>query len=915
MNQQNNEMITEGRETAAPGALAGWRQAGNAFTFESTTSQTLRLDVLADGLTRVRLAPAAAFAESLAVRCGFVRDDWSATAVSVTEDAQAIHIRTTAWTIRVERASLRLAWLDHAGRPILREHAPAAPTPGRGPRLAFDMAGDERFYGFGFQRLALDARGRRLLWARRFRHKEATVPFFMSTRGYGFYSNNTWEHTFDFTGADTFTVQADGGQLDYYVIHGPTFREILAGYTDLTGRTMLAPRWALGLLYICRYFEGQDGVLAVADRFRADDFPCDMIGLEPGWEDIPYEMAWRWSKERFPDPPGLVADLAARGFVLELWESGDAPKDGYADPAARRAWYAQRVPASLDIGVRFFKQDDPYPRGIISEELQAPQLGEPLAASGELRREEMYNLSNTLYSETAMAEYRRITGERTLLIFNGYNASVASHRWPAAWAADYEAGCGMLSAGLSGHGMVSFDMRSNTLAGIHYGYLVPFAILDAWAYYREPWLWPEHMQECHRLYAKLRHRLAPYLYTSLWQANQSGVPMMRAMALDYGADPNTADLTSQYMLGDWLLVGLQERVYLPAGEWVDFWTGRRIVSAGEWAACPFDEPAGGPLLVKVGALIPTKPVSAYLEEEPAELVILDAYPATERSSAALYEDDGRTFAHESGAFATTTFGCQQVGDTVAIAIGERRGDYAGQPDRAYLLSVHVGARPREVRCDGAPLPGHAERASLLHDGAARGWWHDDAAGVTWIKLDAGWRFGPDRRGAADPEADTLVWTTGDRPSGAGYEIVLQLSTDQPTAEYRALPPDPRLLTPAPCPLLPDRLHVVANPPERIALKWGDWLPHKTNLYVSLCAGERTARGATGVVRMEALDGRGRVIRQAEQIAQRGRAEFLGEEYVPGETVFRFTSPGLAPSEVTIRPAPAVPGRMFGPPAT
>jgi len=86
------------------------------------------------------------------------------------------------------------------------------------------------------------------------------------------------------------------------------------------------------------------------------------------------------------------------------------------------------------------------------------------------------------------------------------------------------------------------------------------------------------------------------------------------------------------------------------------------------------------------------------------------------------------------------------------------------------------------------------------------------------------------------------------------------------------------------------------------------------LYVSLCAGERTARDATGVVRMEVLDGRGRVIRQAEQTAQRGRVEFLGEEYAPGETVFRFTSPGLASCEATIRPAPAVPGRMFGPAA-
>ena len=86
---------------------------------------------------------------------------------------------------------------------------------------------------------------------------------------------------------------------------------------------------------------------------------------------------------------------------------------------------------------------------------------------------------------------------------------------------------------------------------------------------------------------------------------------------------------------------------------------------------PFDEPAGGPLLVKAGAIIPMKPVSAYLEEEPAELVILDIYPAAAASSSALYEDDGRTYAYETGAYAVTEFACQQTDDTVRITIGPR----------------------------------------------------------------------------------------------------------------------------------------------------------------------------------------------------------------------------------------------------
>ena len=244
--------------------------------------------------------------------------------------------------------------------------------------------------------------------------------------------------------------------------------------------------------------------------------------------------------------------------------------------------------------MQFFKQDDPFPRGIISEELQSPQLGEPLGASGGLHKEEMYNLSNSLYSDTAMQEYRALTGKRGLYIFNAYNSSIASHRWPASWAADFAAGCGMLSASLTGHGMVSFDMRNQTPAGIHHGFLVPFSILDAWAYYREPWLWPQYLQDCHRLYAKLRHALAPYLYSSLWQANQSGVPMLRPMVLDYGYDPETTNLTSQYMLGDWLLVGL-EPARLSAGGNVDRLLERyNLHQPGRMAGLPRRRAGGQP---------------------------------------------------------------------------------------------------------------------------------------------------------------------------------------------------------------------------------------------------------------------------------------------------------------------------------
>ncbi len=892
---------------------------GSTFDVTSKTGQTLRVSVLTPDIVRVQMAPHGAFSDSLNIRWGFVRDQWPPVAVTATEDTTTLRIATAAWTISVDRQSLQVSCLGPDGRVITGQAAPVSLAEGKGPIITHTMPEDEHVYGFGFQRVALDARGQSVVWARRFRHQGATAPFFMSSRGYGFFSNNTWEHTFDFsnTAGQTYTIAADGGQLDYYLIHGPSFRDTLRRYTDLSGRTMLVPRWAMGLLYICRYFELQDGVLAIADRFRSEDIPCDMIGLEPGWEDVPYRMGWNWSKERFPDPAGLVRELAQRGYAFELWESGDAPKHNYVDPGVRRNWYQKRVANSVAIGVQFFKQDDPFPRGIISEELQSPQLGDPLGSSSDVRKEEMYNLSNTLYSETALQEYRRITGKRGFYIFNGYNSSIASHRWPVTWAADFAAGCGMLSASLSGHGMVSFDMRNQTTAGIHHGFLTPFSIIDAWAYYREPWLWPAYLQDCHRLYAKLRNALAPYLYSSLWQANQSGVPMLRPMALDYGHDAEARNLTTQFMLGDWLLCGLEERVYLPAGTWIDYWTGASYVSAGQWVNCPFAEPAGGPLLVKAGAIMPMKPVSSFIEEEAAHLVVLDVYPDQKQTEYTLYEDDGQTCAYETGAYAATKMTCQQVGDAIRLMLSARQGDYEGKPAaRTYVLCVHTATKPLTVDLNGAGLAEYAgSREVLLRDGAGRGWSFSAEDGTVYIKLDAGWYLASDARGAADPEQDTLIWTTAQPPAGDAGEIVLRLATTAAKSSLtRTARPYP--LSPAPKPVetgTPDRLRVVANPPERIALKWGDWLAHTTNLYVSICAGEDIVPGATNVVCMDVLDAAGVVIRHEEKQAQRGRVEFLNVEHKPAEWTFRFSSDGLRPCAVVIRPEPYTPGLMFGPP--
>lgn len=777
-------------------------------TLQCDERTTVRLQAVTPEMIRVRISADGSFPESLPVRWGFVRDDWPAVSLKAKTAGRMLHIETPALKIRIDLSSFRLTLLNSKGEEVFRQTAASL---GDGNALSIGMSGEEHFYGLGFQRTALDLKGHKLQWYRTFRSGEATVPFFLSSRGYGFYSNNTWKHIFDFTGdGPTYKITSDGGQLDYYLIYGPDFKNILHRYTDLTGKPMLAPRWALGIGYQSRYFEDQKGVSKIAEGFRREDIPIDWIGLEPGWEAVPYSMKWQWNPVRFPDPDGMIRTLGGMGIKMGLWESGDAPKTGYTDEEKRKEWYRPRIEAAIRKGIKFFKQDDPYPRMISSQEWLPPEYNKTLGGSGTFRAAEMNNTTNSLYSDTAMKEYRRVTGERAMIMFNGYNSSISSHRWPFTWEADFPLGTGALSASLSGHSLVSTRDRNEAPDGMHLGYLAPFCYLESWAYYKEPWFYSEDLLEMNRFYVKLRYRLIPYLYSSVRQSVESGLPLMRPMTLEFQQDPNTARLASQFLLGDWLLVGsatakltsgaelpaeagrrstsdVKPRIYLPKGTWFDFWTGSRMESQGEWKEAVWPRTAGGPLYVKGGAMIPMGPITSYTDQEPLEVVRLDIYPSGE-SAYRIYEDDGSTYAYEKGEYAITEIRCQEKPRTIQLRIGERKGSYRGMPARrSYLLSLHTSTAPASVRLDGKRIPAAESRESLFHTPQGGCWLYE--SGILWIKPAAGWSYGYDSRGpAGDRDRDTVQWEGAAESSLRPFELAIGLSASAPPPKAVYGPP-------------------------------------------------------------------------------------------------------------------------------
>jgi alpha-glucosidase (family GH31 glycosyl hydrolase) len=781
-------------------------QKANTVLLTSSKGQFLKISVELDDIIRVQASGTAIFSPSLLIERGFVRDDFSKPPFLVKDSPDKIMLTTKKLNVEISKSPFSIRLLNKNGDLLTQLAASNGLSIGaNGNELQFLMPTNEHFYGFGFMRATFDARGTKLTWKKAYRWKEATVPFFMSTRNYGFYSNNTWNHTFDFTALNTgnnitekYTIANAGGALDFYLFVGDNLKQILQSYTTLTGKPQMVPNWAIGVQYRCRYMETQENVLKLAKTFREKDIPVEVMALEPGWENEPYSDKLIWSKDRFPDAKGMIKDLNKMGFHFDLWESGEAPFKNILDSAVLKKWYQKKFHL-LDMGVESFKQDDPYPRGISSQAYDTAVSNGNYVSSGKYSHPELINIVNSIFTETAFNEYRKKTAKRAVIQFHAYNATVASHRWPYQWGGDFLSGTGMLNAGLSGHAIASEDMRDFSPKGSHYSFFTPAPVLNAWAYYREPWSFSQAVEVSQRFYIRLRQKLAPYFYTTLWQSHTQALPMMRAMVLEYPTDTNTYDMKNQFMLGDWILViaepskidefdrtqfvskDLSATCYLPKGKWINYWTGESYnMESGRNVKITWPSYAGGALLVKGGAIIPTASVMKYTNERPQQVINLEIYPH-QKSSYTLHEDDGISYKYENGEFVETTFRCKKNENSIVITSGGRKGKYAGMPtSRYYLLKVFSELPPTQIKSNGIILKNINSKDTLLYANKS-GWYYDKEEKKIYIKSIDSWKLlknknRGERNSSLNFELDDVEAIEKPGANGSKLDVKIQLDT-------------------------------------------------------------------------------------------------------------------------------------------
>lgn len=567
--------------------------------------------------------------------------------------------------------------------------------------LELDVGENERFYGLGeASKDRLELRGRAYQNWTYYQYNEIPTPFFMSSSGWGMLINANGRHFVDLCEQydDRVIVCGEHDHLDVFILYG-SMPEMLKSYAKLTGSSMILPGWAYGLTYIAPIHADQFEVLRHAERFRNEKIPVDMFSLEPGWMtkfyDYSLDTEWDLTKFHMPEwhigrdcPDTFVAALKRMGIHLSLWfcdryDLTDEAERQYRGDNVNQyePWY-KHLGKQVDFGIDGFKLDPAdlvwkcEPDRIYSNGV--PQM-------------QMHNLNQVLLTKQVYEGFKAQTGMRPMHHYCG--GYMGSQKWGAATTGDnggeHGAMIWLLTLAMSGFSNTTIDMNIFTPESIHFGFLVPWAHLNAWSGTRQPWWAGKEAYEMFKFYAKLRYRLFPYIYSAAIEANEDAMPMVRPLPLMFPEYEDGQSNICQYMFGPSLMVcTYTDTVCLPDGKWIDYWSGNEYEGPAT-LKIEIPKERGGLLFVRRGAILPV--TSADLDcihDYDRSCIGLDIYPDG-RSEYILREDDMLTPAYEDSVSCHTKIVCNEHDNVVDITIGAPVGDYDGRPtSRHYIISIY-----------------------------------------------------------------------------------------------------------------------------------------------------------------------------------------------------------------------------------
>jgi len=512
------------------------------------------------------------------------------------------------------------------------------------------------------------------------------IPFYITNKGYGVLVNHPGRVSFEIASENVSRVQfsVPGEYLEYYIIGGASLKEVLQNYTQLTGRPPLPPAWSFGLWLTTSFTTSYDEatVNSFIDGMAKRQLPLRVFHFDCFWMKEYQWCDFEWDKDLFPDPEKMLARLKEkglkicvwinpyiaqksylfdegmeRGYLLknkegdvwqwDMWQAGMGLVD-FTNPAAV-LWFKGKLKRLIDMGVDCFKTDfgERIPTDVVYFDGSDPF--------------KMHNYYTYLYNKTVYEVLAESRGKKEAVLF-ARSATVGSQQFPVHWGGDcsatYESMAETLRGGLS-LCLSGFAFWSHDIGGfertatpdiykrwIAFGLLSTHSRLHGNESYRVPWLFDEEAVNVLRFFTKLKHSLMPYLFGAACEASQKGIPVMRAMVLEFPQNPTCAYLDRQYMLGTALLVAPifnEEGIalyYLPEGNWTNFLTGEKV-TGGCWRQEKHDY-TSIPLMVRQNSIIAVGNVDTKPDYDYADGVSLHIFELQDGdcASTAVYNVSG-----------------------------------------------------------------------------------------------------------------------------------------------------------------------------------------------------------------------------------------------------------------------------------
>ena len=709
----------------------------------SQQSGAFRIQICSDSIIRVVYSPDGLF--NIPPDYVVVKKDWPGAKWTLQSAGDDVVISTATLKVVVSKVDGAITYRTADGTQLLQEAShKLTPVEVNGEKTHraetfFNIYGShEGLYGLGQHQAGVwNYRGESVDISQD--NSNISVPFLVSSKGYGLYWNNDSRSRFNNRFANYLYVSSEVADvIDYYFFYGPELDKVVADYRELTGQAPMFGRWAYGFWQCKNRYKSQDEILGVAKKYRDLHIPVDNIVQDWFWWNRKGEFVFN---KNYPDPKGMVDELHRQNFhlMISIWPFFEPGSSNY-DYMERRGWvvdkfkfakppyhtdamavydatnaearkfYWDQIDRSLfKIGLDAWWMDTTEPETEGQEENIL--LNHKLAIGSGNRYVNLYPMLDTagVYEGQRSASDRKRVFILSRSAFSGIQKNSVT-AWSGDIVSDFLTFRRQIPAGLnfalSGIPYWTTDIGGFVLGNnedpayrelfirwFQFGTFSPIFRVHGTRNpdQNELWSYGPDAQKILVNYDRLRYRLLPYIYSLAWKTTREAYTPMRPLVMDFRGDERAANVGDQFLFGPAILVSpvtepaaTTRRLYLPDSRWYDFWTGASQQGGTEIeASAPLDRI---PLEIRAGSILPLGPEMEWSTEKAADPIELRVYRGAD-GDFNFYEDENDNYDYEKGAFATIPIHWDDRRST--LTIGERKGNFPGMLDKRTFHIVFV----------------------------------------------------------------------------------------------------------------------------------------------------------------------------------------------------------------------------------